>query len=173
MLKTLGSDAAVNDVLAELELTGAVIVRDLIDQETIKRFNGEVMPYVERTPMGRDDFVGKGTKRTGALAARSKTCRELILNALAFGAAEAFLKPFTKKIILHLTQAIQIHPGSKAQAIHRDRYAWGAYLPQSIEPQMNTIWAMTDFTAENGATHCVPGSHRWPWERQATSDQVC
>ena len=30
-LKTLGSDAAVNDVLAELELTGAVIVRDLID----------------------------------------------------------------------------------------------------------------------------------------------
>ena len=172
-LKTLVSDATVNDVLAELELTGAVIVRDLIDQETIKRFNGEVMPYVERTPMGRDDFVGKGTKRTGALAARSKTCRELILNALAFGAAEAFLKPFTKKIILHLTQAIQIHPGSKAQAIHRDRYAWGAYLPQSIEPQMNTIWAMTDFTAENGATHCVPGSHRWPWERQATSDQVC
>ena len=61
--------------------------------------------------MGRDDFVGKGTKRTGALAARSKTCRELILNALAYGAAEAFLKPFTKKIILHLTQAIQIHPG--------------------------------------------------------------
>ena len=50
MLKTLGSDAAVNDVLAELELTGAVIVRDLIDQETIKRFNGEVMPYVEKTP---------------------------------------------------------------------------------------------------------------------------
>ena len=67
MLKTLGSDAAVNDVLAELELTGAVIVRDLIDQETIKRFNGEVMPYVERTPMRRDDFVGEGTKRTGAL----------------------------------------------------------------------------------------------------------
>ena len=95
------------------------------------------------------------------------------MNDLVLGTAEAFLKPFTKKIILHLTQTIQIHPGSKAQAIHRDRYAWGAYLPQSIEPQLNTIWAMTDFTAENGATHCVPGSHRWPWERQARSDQLC
>ncbi len=38
---------------------------------------------------------------------------------------------------------------------------------------MNTIWAMTDFTEENGATHCVPGSHRWPWEQKADPGQVC
>ena len=123
--------------------------------------------------MGRDDFLGKSTKRTGALAARSQICRDLILHDLVLGAAEAFLAPFTKKIILHLTQTIEIHPGSSAQAIHRDRYAWGTHLPQSIEPQLNTIWAMTDFTAENGATHCVPGSHRWSWEQQARSDQIC
>ena len=96
ILKTLGPNATASDVLAELELAGAVIVKDLIDKETIKRFKGEVMPYVERTPMGRDDFMGKRTKRTGALAARSQTCRELILNDLGFEIAEAFLKPFTK-----------------------------------------------------------------------------
>ena len=123
--------------------------------------------------MGRDDFLGKSTKRTGALAARSQICRDLILHDLVLGAAEAFLAPYTKKIILHLTQTIEIHPGSSAQAIHRDRYAWGTHLPQSIEPQLNTIWAMTDFTLENGATHCVPGSHRWSWEQQARSDQIC
>ena len=158
MLKTLGPDAVVSDVLAELDLAGAVIVKDLIDEETIKHFKDEMMSFVDRTPMGRDDFSGKRTKRTGALAARSETCRELILNNLVLGTAEAFLKPFTKKIILHLTQTIQIHPGSKAQAIHRDRYAWGAYLPQSIEPQLNTIWAMTDFTAEMAPLIAFPAA---------------
>ena len=172
-LKTLGPTATTNDVLAELDQAGAVIVKDVIGSKTLERFNAEVMPYVERTPMGRDDFLGKSTKRTGALAARSQICRDLILHDLVLGAAEAFLAPFTKKIILHLTQTIEIHPGSSAQAIHRDRYAWGTHLPQSIEPQLNTIWAMTDFTAENGATHCVPGSHRWSWEQQARSDQIC
>ena len=172
-LKTLGPTATTNDVLAELDQAGAVIVKDVIGAQILERFNAEVMPYVERTPMGRDDFLGKSTKRTGALAARSQICRDLILHDLVLGAAEAFLAPYTKKIILHLTQTIEIHPGSSAQAIHRDRYAWGTHLPQSIEPQLNTIWAMTDFTAENGATHCVPGSHRWSWEQQARSDQIC
>ena len=172
-LKTLGPTATTNDVLAELDQAGAVIVKDVIGAQILERFNAEVMPYVERTPMGRDDFLGKSTKRTGALAARSQICRDLILHDLVLGAAEAFLAPYTKKIILHLTQTIEIHPGSSAQAIHRDRYAWGTHLPQSIEPQLNTIWAMTDFTLENGATHCAPGSHRWSWEQQARSDQIC
>ncbi len=172
-LKTLGPEASISEVVTAMNEAGAVIVRDAIDTETVDRFNLEVTSFVERTPMGRDDFTGKGTKRTGALAARSQTCRDLILNDLALGSAEAFLGPFTRKIILHLTQTIEIHPGSKAQAIHRDRYAWGTYLPQAIEPQLNTIWAMTDFTQENGATHCVPGSHLWSWDQKPEPEQFC
>lgn len=172
-LKTLGPEAQVKDVLAALEEAGAVIVKDVVDTDTVDQFNEEVMPFIDRTPMGRDDFSGRATKRTGALAARSATCRDLIVNELALNTAEAFLQPFTNKITLHLTQTIQIHPGNAAQQIHRDRYAWGTYLPVSVEPQLNTIWAMTDFTEENGATHCVPGSHRWPWEQKATPEQIC
>ena len=74
-LKTLGPNATTHDVLAELDYAGAVVVKDVIGEETLERFNLEVMPYVERTPMGRDNFAGKATKRTGALAARSQTCR--------------------------------------------------------------------------------------------------
>ena len=172
-LKTLGPEASISEVVTAMNEAGAVIVRDAIDTETVDRFNLEVTSFVKRTPMGRDDFVGKGTKRTGALAARSQTCRDLILNDLALGSAEAFLGSFTRKIILHLTQTIEIHPGSKAQAIHRDRYAWGTHLPQAIEPQLNTIWAMTDFTQENGATHCVPGSHLWSWDQKPEPGQFC
>ena len=70
-----------------------------------------------------------------------------------------------------MTQTIRIHPGGDKQTLHRDRFAWGSYLPKSIEPQLNTIWALTEFTEENGATRCVPGSHTWDWEERADSDQ--
>ena len=30
-----------------------------------------------------------------------------------------------------------------------------------FHPQIETMWALTDFTEENGATHVILGSHRW------------
>jgi ectoine hydroxylase-related dioxygenase (phytanoyl-CoA dioxygenase family) len=39
--------------------------------------------------------------------------------------------------------------------------------------QCNTIWAMTDFTVENGATRVVPGSHRTEGKQTYTeADEV-
>lgn len=172
-LNTLANDATADEVVQELVENGAVIVQDVIDSETVDKLNAEVTPYIQKTPTGTDEFTGKKTKRTGALAARSAVCRDLIVHDLALAAANQFLSPYTRKIILHLTQTIQINPGSGAQAIHRDRYAWGKYLPKEIEPQLNTIWALTDFTAENGATRCVPGSHKWPWSQRAEPEQIC
>lgn len=43
---------------------------------------------------------------------------------------------------------------------------------KSIEPQFNTMWAMTDFTLENGATQVVPGSMGWPDNRLAEKSQI-
>ena len=75
---------------------------------------------------------------------------------MALSAAEAFLEPFCSRIQLHLMQLIHIRPTQGSQVLHRDRLAWGGYLPDSIVPQFNTIWALTDFTADNGATRSSP-----------------
>lgn len=172
-LTTLTADATVADVVQQLRQDGALIIKDLLSTELVDQLVAEVQPYIDTTPTGRDEFTGHTTRRTGALAARSATCRDLILHDLVLSSANEYLKPFTRKIILHLTQTIDIGPGGAAQEIHRDRYAWGKYLPREIEPQFNTIWALTDFTSENGATHCVPGSQEWDWSQKHTSDQVC
>jgi ectoine hydroxylase-related dioxygenase (phytanoyl-CoA dioxygenase family) len=172
-LTTLTADASTADVVQQLKQDGALIIKDLISIELVDELTAEVRPYIDTTPTGRDEFTGRTTKRTGALAARSARCRDLIVHELIHNCANEFLKPFTRKIILHLTQTIEIGPGGAAQEIHRDRYAWGAYLPREIEPQLNTIWALTDFTAENGATHCVPGSQVWDWSQKPEAEQVC
>ncbi len=46
-------------------------------------------------------------------------------------------------------------------------------MPRNIEPQFNTIYALTDFRADNGATRVVPGSNHWDWDKRAEPDQIC
>ena len=171
-LQTLPPTASQDEMLAALKRDGACIVADVADPATVKRMVDEVTPFIARTPYGGDDFTGKRTQRTGALVARTPTCRTLVMNPTVLGTARAFLEPWCERIILHLTQTIYIHPGQGAQVLHRDRLAWGTHLPLSIEPQFNTIWALTDFTKANGATRVVPGSQTWSWEQRATPDQV-
>ncbi len=172
-LTTLTPEATIEEVVQLLRQDGALIIKDIISPQVVDQLTAEMQPYINATPTGRDEFTGHTTRRTGALAARSAACRDLIVNDLVLGSAKEYLKPFTRKIILHLTQTIDIGPGAAAQEIHRDRYAWGKYLPREIEPQFNTIWALTDFTAENGATQCVPGSQDWDWSQSHTAEQIC
>lgn len=157
----LPADTDVATLMAVLRRDGAVIVDALISDDAMAALAHEVAPYVAATPTGRDDFTGAKTTRTGALVARSPATRALIVHPLIKAAADALLLPFCERWQLHLTQVIRIMPGQKAQAIHRDRWAWGTHLGH-LEPQLNTIWAVTDFTEENGATQVVPGSLDWP-----------
>jgi hypothetical protein len=164
-LETLAPDCSTSDILAAMERDGGCIIRDLLSRETCDAIDADTRPWIERSAQGGDDFAGRHTKRTGALVARCPTCRPIVTHPLVLGAANAFLDPWCERIQLHLTQTIDIMPGQGMQYLHRDRLAWGGYIPLPIEPQFNTIWALTDFTEQNGATHLIPGSHRWPLDR--------
>lgn len=166
-LKTLDPQASTQTVLDTLEADGAAIVRDAMPASLSEHVERELRPHIERSAKGIDPFTGFSTTRTGALVARSAATRELVLDQRIRALCQAFLSPFCERYQLHLTQAIRLLPGQGAQLLHRDRLAWGPHLPKTMEPQLNTIWALTDFTAENGATQVVPGSHRWDWSRHA------
>jgi ectoine hydroxylase-related dioxygenase (phytanoyl-CoA dioxygenase family) len=167
------SSATDPDKVAErLTRDGAVIIDGLADPGLLARVTSEIMPFVDATTSGRDDFTGRQTTRTGALVARSPACRELVMQPSIIASCQKFLGPFTDRIQLHLTQVIRIKPEQGEQPLHRDRLAWGGFLPRTIEPQFNTIWALTDFTYENGATRVVPGSNTWPDDRKAERHEV-
>ncbi len=170
-LETLSATASSDEILAILQRDGALIVEDVLTPTQVEQVRREITPYVQATEFGRDDFTGNRTTRTGALVARSPACRKLVMNESIVAAANAYLTPFCERIQLHLTQVIRITPGQKKQAIHRDRWAWGTYL-KGIEPQFNTIWAITDFTRENGATQVCPGSLDWPDDHQPAEEEI-
>ena len=171
-LRRLAADCQPETLAQALRDDGAIIVENVLDKHALETLKSQIMPYVEATELGRDDFTGRKTTRTGALVARSQACRDLVMDGLILGGANVFLKPFCERVQLHLTQLIRIQSGQVKQPLHRDRLAWGGFLQASIEPQFNTIWAVTDFTKENGATQVVPGSNNWEAGREANSDEV-
>ncbi|KPF73974.1 hypothetical protein IP88_08220 [alpha proteobacterium AAP81b] len=168
----LARDCSVADILAALDRDGAVIIDQLMPEARRAQLLAELDPFIDTRPMGRDEFGGFQTKRIGALMARSPACSELALDPLVNAACAAFLAPFCDGYQLHFTQAVSIGPGEKAQMLHRDRGVWGGYVPRRIETQFSTIWAATDFTAANGATRLVPGSHRWEAGREPEPHEI-
>lgn len=169
--ETLPATASTDEIITVLSRDGALILKDVLNRDEVDSVLSELMPYIDATDYGRDDFTGRKTTRTGALVARSEGARNMVAHPAIIAAAEKFLKPFCERIQLHLTQVIRIRPGQPKQAIHRDRWAWGTYL-KGIEPQFNTIWAMTDFTKENGATQVCPGSLGWEDSHEPSEDEI-
>jgi ectoine hydroxylase-related dioxygenase (phytanoyl-CoA dioxygenase family) len=158
-IKHLSASASADEVAAALAEDGAAIVDNVVSPSVMDRASNEMQPYIAATPMGRDDFAGHNTQRTGGLIGRSQTCRELVMHPLALATAKKVLA-HAAGFQIHLTQVITIGPGGPAQAIHRDQWVFDFFkFPKGFEVQLNTIWAMTDFTAENGATRVVPKSH--------------
>ncbi len=156
--------ATAEDVYAALQEDGCVVVEGLAPEGVIDGVLDEMAPYLDDDRVGRDDFSGKFTQRTGSLIARAPSSHILAMNELVLGACEKVLGPNCLRFQLHLSQIIKINPGESLQMIHRDRWAF-VHDITDVEPELHTIWALTDFTDENGATLVIPGSHEWDKEK--------
>jgi ectoine hydroxylase-related dioxygenase (phytanoyl-CoA dioxygenase family) len=170
-LNHLPADTPPEAIVEALKTDGAAIIDRVLSASQIAAVRAEIDPYIEATANGGDQFTGYQTTRTGALVARSPACRALIMHPTLLAACDGFLLPACDTYQLHLTQVIRIRPGQPKQPLHRDRLAWGGFL-QGVEPQLNTIWAMTDFTQANGATQVVPGSPSWAEDRRPLPEEI-
>ncbi|MCS5636286.1 MAG: phytanoyl-CoA dioxygenase family protein, partial [Myxococcota bacterium] len=159
------------EMLESLRSDGACIIDSVIGSDFVDALRTETDPYMDATANGGDDFTGRLTTRTGGLVMRSQRCRELMQHAKILGLCDGFLLDYCERYQLHLGQVIRIRPGQDAQMIHRDRWAWGNHLAH-VEPQLNTMWALTDFNAENGATRLAPGSTRWEDSRLPKPEEI-
>lgn len=180
-----GQKATAEEVIAVLARDGGVIIEDFLTNETLDGLKADLLPLIEQQPVGRDSFSGDRTRRLSRLFSRTRHCAAIATHPLYLPVAEHFLcKPrevwvgeqrvsLTAGVRIGVTQAIQIGPGQAAQPLHRDDTAFMWRHPTGgREGRVQIICAVSDFTAENGGTLVIPGSHLWDDDRKPDPSEV-
>lgn len=147
--------ATVDTDMAALERDGYVIWENLLSAQECTQIREMVRPWLGHA--GRNSFEGRRTQRIYSVLSRTRVCDRLVDNPRVLAVLDRLLMP---NYLLSALQAINIQPGEVAQLTHHDD---GFYpIPRPRAPlAAATIWAIDDFTADNGATAVIPGSHRW------------
>ena len=171
---TATSTERVNDDLearlAEIDEQGYTIVEDALDPDFTAELRDAVRAQFDALgiePKG-NRAEGFATKRLYNLVPRADVFERLPGHPPVLELAEAMLG---SELILSGTTAMDIGPGERLQGLHADDGLFAIGRPH--RPMMvTTIWALTDFTAENGATRIVPGSHRDPGHPDPDDDSI-
>ena len=180
MLEIVGSDIKPTVLTGILQRDGAAIVEDALAPATLSGINSDVDDVLADTAPGlrhptSDYFVGfygSQTIRLDGLPAKSRTFLKVMQHPLMTKVADELLLPNCEDYLLNTGQLIQIGPGESAQPIHRDEDAWRFFKEPKPLLEVEAMFALSDFTIENGAPQVVPGSHRWEPDREPTSEEI-
>ena len=156
-------DTTLTEHLGRIEADGFTIIEDAIEPElvaglrdTIRRLQGEL--GVE--PLGTA-AEGHSTLRMYNLLAKAPIFQVMPVHPHVLPFVERLLDP---GCLLSGMTAIDIGPGEDSQPMHGDDIVMSRHLTRPHAPMMVTsMWALTDFTAANGGTRYIPGSHRLPF----------
>lgn len=148
--------------LAALERDGYLILEGLHSPEMCDDIASTMASLLG--PVGRNVFEGNHTRRAYSLLAKTRACDDLVEHPRVLALLDALLMP---NYLLSQLQAIQIGPGENPQFLHYDDGMYPVPRPRAALSAA-TIWAITDFTADNGATVVIPGSHTWDDTRKPT-----
>ncbi len=139
--------------LEELRTDGYVILRDVLRDPVLDEARNALRPLLDCQAWGKGEFFGNRTRRVHNVLAKTRAIDPLV----AHPAVLELLRGTLIAPQVSIVNAIEIHPGETAQFLHQDDVVFPIVRPH---PPLivNTMWALTEFTAENGATRLVPRS---------------
>jgi len=169
-LQVLERDAPLADVMAAYDADGGVIMRDLLSDDARLAIVDDLSAGLEDIAPGSksgmdlwETFHGRNTVRFCGLAARSRAFVDhALLNPVFTAVTDELLLANGADYWLNTGQVMAIGPGEPAQYLHRDENNWPEAIAADREITVSCLFALSDFTRENGATVVVAGSQRRP-----------
>jgi ectoine hydroxylase-related dioxygenase (phytanoyl-CoA dioxygenase family) len=159
-----------------LKTHGAVIIENLVPPDQMMNLKEDLDHYNGVFYGAAGSFAGQYTTRNaGKPLGESKTCQRLAQHSVVLDIVGRRLKPWCRRFVLGTCSAINVEPPPEptpAQVLHRDEGMWAVsdwndWIPSAQsdterpEFSVSVMWAVTNFTKQNGATRVIPGSHRW------------
>ncbi|MDG2304526.1 MAG: phytanoyl-CoA dioxygenase family protein [Candidatus Binatia bacterium] len=142
-------------LLSSVREDGYVILPRLLSEEQIEAIRTESEPYLQYD--GRTEFEGYKTRRIYSVIEKTLSCNPIIDHPVVMALLDRLFLP---NYLLSQLQVIKVMPGEIQQPLHHDD---GFYpIPRPRKPiGAALIWALDDFTENNGATLVYPKSHLW------------
>ncbi len=157
MLKHTDPSTPLPLLLEQLRRDGYVILPALLSPPRLHQIRDALTPYLQGRLLGRNDFEGYKSERVYALLAKGAVFAELSAHPLVLDVCEAVLGP---NFMLSACLAINTHPGETVQPLHFDDRFYHVPRPRPAYG-VSCFWAIDHFTADNGPTEIIPGSHLW------------
>ena len=174
-IPTCGPDESPDAMYATLAEAGCLVVHDMFDRDTGAAVRAELAEHIGRAEAADDDpaeFYPGITHRVGALAYRSPTVLDLMMHPTVEQLGDRHLGANCTTWQLNVSTALEVGPGARDQILHREEDLYPYFPLPRPNLILATMWAITDFTADNGGTQIVPGSHRWGAGRTAEPDEI-
>ena len=160
-VQTVTVKTSATEIIDIMERDGCVVIEGLLSDEEADLLQESMSEQFESLPDCTGDFYGHSTKRMGALFKKQKLFQKMAVFPQIISVMDHFLLQACSDYQINLTQAISIGSGEIKQIMHQDDPMF-PYMHPDHEAMINCMWAVDEFTEENGATVVVPGSHRWP-----------
>ena len=144
--------------IRELQESGCLKLSQAIDPAWLEELRAAVawLMEIEGENAGAEFRKEPNAQRLANLVDKGETFRRVVAHQEVLEGARAVLGPDFKLGSLNYRAADA--RSNSAQPLHCDMAA----VPDSSgNCVFNSIWLLDDFTAQNGATRFVPGSHRW------------
>ena len=160
----------------DLDEAGCLVVKDVLSAAALATVRAELTPLLAAAGVSKtdkpDDFYPAHTRRVTALVARSEGVRDLILHPVSRSMRDHHLGAGAGQSQIHVTAGLEVGPGARRQVLHREEDSFPFFPLPRPNLILASMWAISDFRADNGGTLLVPGSHRWSADRTHFPSEV-
>lgn len=154
----MATDEVLAAHLAAIDERGYTVLERIVPDDFVDELTAAIDRLMEQLaiPFGANRFLGHRSRRIFNLLSRDPIFARVPIYNEVLPLVDAVLGG---QCLLSSLTAIEMNPGQDPQPLHADDGS--ITLPRPHVPIVCVaIWALTDFTRDNGGTQLVAGSHR-------------